>query len=120
MDDSSERVSMNRRPFHPIACGTASVVLGAIATMLFWLPILGISIAVCGLLAGIWGIIGNGSKASIDFRWAIVGCAISMVAIWIGGIIAYTPIVLQPIRAAEAPASMISQPAFIPPPARPH
>ena len=80
-----------------IALGTISVVLGSIALMLFFLPILCIPIAICGLLAGS-GRIGRSVMShkfqatphfKSELRWSMIRCALCMTVVVLGLIIAF-------------------------------
>jgi hypothetical protein len=112
----------------PLAWGTVSVVLGSIALMLFFLPILSIHIAVWGLLAGgiglIRAIIGvRKSRATPlsrnEQRWAIIGCTVCATVIVLGFIIAYAPLGETPGRSPPSPFWEPPGRPYVPPPARP-
>ena len=59
-----------------IEWGISATCLGSIALMLFFLPILSIPIASCGLAAGLGGITRGMYRGKIGLRWSLVGgCA---------------------------------------------
>lgn len=112
----------------PIALGTVSVVLGSIALMLFFLPILSIPIAVFGLLAAGLPLIramaahrfpSATTQSSSELRWAIIGCAVCSSVIVIGFIIAYAPLGETPGNAPPSPVWAPPDRPYVPPPARP-
>jgi hypothetical protein len=70
--------------------GMTSAVLGTIGLMLFFLPILGLPISVCGLAAGFLGLIGALATHG-RLRWSVVGIAMSIMALGINVAILYAP-----------------------------
>lgn len=102
-----------------LAFGVASVVLGSIAVILFWLPILGVFIGVCGFCAGFAEIVWRRTARPVNFRWAIAGCGLCAIAIGGELVIAYTPITRpRPTTPNVATVENTFRP-FVPPPARP-
>jgi hypothetical protein len=97
----------------PLGLGLASVTLGAVALMLFVLPILAIPIASSGLALGFVGSIIAIANKSLDLRLAAAGTAVCLLALAVGIAMASAPgDVLDPRFPSPAAA-----PA--PPPLRP-
>jgi hypothetical protein len=73
-----------------VGLGMASLVLGVIGMLLFFLPVLGIPISVCGLLAGLVGV-----PVAICFRltlrWCAAGIAMCALALLVNLAVAYAP-----------------------------
>ena len=61
--------------------GMASLVLGTIALMLFFLPVLGIPIGVLGLLFGLLGFGVALFRPRVSLRWCLGGIAMSTLAL---------------------------------------
>ena len=76
---------LERAHFPPVGLGLASVILGAIGTLFFIVPVIGIPINVAGLLAGMVGIIvallgGTASLRLVELaqpRWPSQGAELS-------------------------------------------
>jgi len=71
--------------------GLTSAVIGTIGLLLFFLPILGIPIAGCGLLLGIAGAAAAAFGRSASLRWSIVGTVVSGFALAAGLAMFYAP-----------------------------
>jgi hypothetical protein len=84
-----------RHPLHPhsplVGLGMSSLVLGVIALVLFFLPILGIPISVCGLLLGLAGFVGGLFVGGGSLRWSLGGLFFSGLALVINLALAYAP-----------------------------
>ena len=107
------------RPTNPQAMGigVASVVLGVISTMLFFLPILGAPIGAVGLILAIVGCVIGAVSSRASLRWSSVGVAVSSLAVAINLAIAHAPAGFQ-----HTPPSPPTEPVpgvpYAPPPAR--
>jgi hypothetical protein len=108
-----------RQSVSAIPVGLASVVLGTIGLALFFLPVLGVPIALCGLLAGVAGIVVAASGGGASLRWSMAGLAVSCVAIGAGLIIMSAPRGEEPSRSARRLWETQSDRPYVPPPARP-
>src|SRR5205807_1370020 len=75
----------------PMALGMVSLVLGTIALLLFFMPILGIPISAIGLLCGIGGIIGRFIRVELSLRWSLAGGVVCSLALGVNLAIAYAP-----------------------------
>ncbi|HEY2762029.1 MAG TPA: hypothetical protein VGI75_14830 [Pirellulales bacterium] len=109
-----------------LALGTISVVLGSIALMLFFLPILSIPIAICGLIVGCGRIVRSAAYHAhslphrrSELRWAIIGCLLCSTVMVLGFTIAYAPIGEASGRATPSPFWSQPDRPYVPPPARP-
>jgi hypothetical protein len=67
-----------------------SLVLGIIALLLFFLPVLGIPISVCGLLAGLVGV-PVALSFRLTLRWCAAGIATCILALLVNLAIVYAP-----------------------------
>jgi hypothetical protein len=83
--------TLPRTQFSPVEPGMLSLVLGTVALLLFFLPILGIPISAIGLLFGIVGIIVGILTVNGSLRWSLMGSAASLLALAINLAIAYAP-----------------------------
>jgi hypothetical protein len=68
-----------------------SLVLGVIALVLFFLPILGIPLSAFGLLFGIVGFFLSLASSTTNLRWSLAGIATSALALAINLAIVYAP-----------------------------
>jgi hypothetical protein len=75
----------------PAAPGMVSLVLGVIAMLLFFLPILGLPISVLGLLFGLIGFESSLRAGGLRLRWCLLGCAACTLALAINIGIVYAP-----------------------------
>jgi hypothetical protein len=102
----------------PLGLGVASVVLGVISTMLFFLPILATPISVVGLLLAIVGCTLGMTSGRASLRWSAVGVVVSGLALTINVAIAYAPSGFE--RTPPAPPTQpVPGVPYAPPPARP-
>src|SRR5579885_3443300 len=67
----------------PIAFGLVSILLGTTSLLLFFLPILGIPLAVLALLSGLVGLVLALFTRLGGLRWSLAGLAVSGVALGI-------------------------------------
>jgi hypothetical protein len=90
----------------------ASLVLGVIALLLFFMPILGIPLSVCGMFFGIVGLFASFTASRTNLRASIAGLAASSLALAIN------------VAIANAPAGYLHDPTvprlWQPVPDRPH
>lgn len=101
------------------AFGMTSLVLGHIALLLFFMPILGIPISAAGLLFGVIGVALRPFTSRGSLRWSLAGVVVSALALVVNFVLAYAPVGYLP--AARVPPSWqrtLGAPD-IPPPARP-
>ncbi len=68
----------------PVAFGLASVVISTAGLLLFFLPILGVPVAACGLLLAIAGLFTAAFRDRSNLRWSIVGIVVSCAALAVG------------------------------------
>jgi hypothetical protein len=101
----------------PLGLGVASVVLGVISTLLFFLPILAIPIGVVGLILALVGCCLGAMTGRASLRWSAVGLVVSGLAVTINGAIAYAPSGFQHVPPAPPSAAVPGVP-YAPPPAR--
>ncbi len=73
------------------AFGMTSVVLGHIALLVFFMPILGIPIAAFGLLFGLIGLAMGLFTTAASLRWSLAGIAVCVLAFTVDVGIAYAP-----------------------------
>src|SRR5262249_15332490 len=74
-----------------VGLGMSSLVLGVIALLLFFLPILGIPISACGLFFGLAGLGGALFVGGVSLRWSVGGIFFSGLALAINLALAYAP-----------------------------
>jgi hypothetical protein len=97
----------------------ASMVLGVIGLMLFFLPILGIPISVLGLALGLIGLLAVFTGARATLRWSLVGIGISAFALLVNIAIVYAPSGYSPSEPMTRPWEPPPGRPFVPPPAPP-
>ncbi len=102
----------------PLGLGVASVVLGVISTLLFFLPILATPIGLIGLTLAVIGCGLGVTSGRTSLRWSAVGLVVSGLALTINLAIAYAPSGFE-----HTPPSPPTEPVpgvpYAPPPARP-
>ncbi len=74
-----------------VGLGMASLVLGVIALLLFFLPILGIPLAAFGALFGLVGLTLALADAGQSLRWNLAGLLTSLLALGVNLAVAYAP-----------------------------
>src|SRR5947209_9677417 len=102
-----------------IGLGMTSLVLGVIALLLFFLPILGIPLAAFGMLFGVVGFCVGLISPGTSLRWSVGGTAISALALAINLAIAYAPGGYLPGRQVPRPWQEPPGRPYTPPPAPP-
>ena len=75
----------------PVGVGLASVILGSVGGLLFFLPILSIPLGAVGLAFGIVGLVMAIFGRWTSLRWSVVGILVSGLALGIGVAIALAP-----------------------------
>jgi hypothetical protein len=73
------------------AFGMTALVLGHVALLLFFMPILGIPLAAIGLLFGLLGILLALVSRSSSLRWSLAGVAACGLALAVNAAISYAP-----------------------------
>ena len=104
----------------PLGLGIASMVLGTIGLLLFFLPILGVPISGIGLVLGLAGLLG----AAIGFgrgslRWSVAGVVVCLLALATNLAITYAPGGYFETRPPRELWRSISDAPYVPPPRRP-
>jgi hypothetical protein len=106
-----------REPHHGL--GLASLVLGAVGLLLFFLPVLGIPLASCGLLIGLIALLAALFGDRSNLRWSLPAVALCLLAVVADLSIGLAP--AGPIPYQAEPRSQQSLPVrpYVPPPADP-
>ncbi len=99
------------------ALGMTSLVLGVIALLLAFLPILGIPLSAFGLLFGFLGFLAALVARGTSLRWSVGGLAASCLALAVNLAIAYAPEGYLPGRKVPRPWQPVSDRPYVPPPA---
>jgi hypothetical protein len=103
----------------PVGVGLASVILGSVGGLLFFLPVLGIPLGAVGLIFGIVGLMLALVGGWTSLRWSVAGILVSGLALGAGVVIGLSPPGYLPNpKGASSQQSVPDQP-YIPPPARP-
>ena len=102
----------------PGSCGLTSVVLGVIALMVFFMPVLSIPISMAGVLFGIAGLSLAAHRRS-NLLWSVVGVALCCLALAVGAGIQTFTATYQPPASIPASSAAVPGPLATPPPARP-
>jgi hypothetical protein len=97
--------------------GMTSLVLGVIALLLFFLPILGIPLAAFGMFFGIVGFFVGFFPPGTSLRWSVAGTAVCALALAINVAIAYAPGGYLSDRKAPKPWEEPPSRPYVPPPA---
>ena len=103
----------------PLGAGLASVVLGAVGTLLFFLPILSIPLGAVGLVFGLAGLVLAVRGGWAGLRWSIAGLVVSGAALAVGISIAEAPAGYLRSRTIPLNTQPVSVQPYVPPPARP-
>ncbi len=74
-----------------LGLGMTSVVLGLIALLIGWLPILGIPVAAFGLFFGLVGLVAAFFPSGTTLRWSLAGVAVCSLALAVTIALAYAP-----------------------------
>jgi hypothetical protein len=75
----------------PADFGLAAAVVGTIALLVFFMPVLGIPISASGLLFGVIGLAASWTSGGIKLRWGLAGIAVSALALALNIAIAFAP-----------------------------
>jgi hypothetical protein len=97
----------------------ASLVLGVIALLLAFLPILGIPLGASGMSFGIVGSLVALYSPSASLRWGLGGLAVCALAVAVNIAIAYAPAGYLPGRNAPKLWEPVPDRPYVPPPAPP-
>jgi hypothetical protein len=108
---------LRRHSLPPLGLGLASVTLGAIALMLFVLPILAVPIGGSGLALGLIGSIVAVAIKSKEALLALAGTAVCLLALAVGIAMAYAPADYLDPHAPLPAAAPIPRHQNVPPPA---
>src|SRR5438105_2687081 len=100
-----------------IGPGMASLVLGTIALILFFLPILGVPISAFGLLFGVIGFVMAMLGGRLTLRWSVAGLAMSALALSVNLAVNHAPARLLPQRDVPKQWQPVPDRPFVPPPA---
>jgi hypothetical protein len=105
-------------PLSPlVGLGMASMVLGVIALLLFFMPILGIPISVIGLAFGLIGLSVYFTGGGPSLRWSLAGILLCSLALGVNFALNYAPPGYIPGREAMPPWQPIYGRPYVPPPA---
>jgi hypothetical protein len=74
-----------------MAFSMTSLVLGFLSSLLFFMPVLGVPIALCGLVSGIIGLGMSLSSRQYSLRWALAGLGMSLLALGANLALYYVP-----------------------------
>ncbi len=99
------------------AFGMTSLVLGHVALIFFFLPILGIPIGVCGVA---FGVVGMGlvlCTRGSSLRWSVAGVVVSLLALSVNLAIWYAPEGYLPGRNVPQMWNPAPDRPYVPPPA---
>ena len=105
-------------PAPPIGLGLASIVLGTVGLLLFFLPILGIPLGLSGTLVGIAGIIASRLRRVDELRWSCGGLIVSFAALVVGVVLYNAPLGEELRDSAPRLWQVPAGRRYIPPPAR--
>lgn len=101
----------------PPALGMTSLVLGHIALILAFLPILGVPLAAFGLSFGILGLLLSLFGPATSLRWSLAGVAVCCIALGATLALSYAPAGYLPGRIVLRPWNPVPDRPFVPPPA---
>jgi hypothetical protein len=100
--------------------GMASLVLGTVALMLFFLPVLGIPISVLGLVFGLVGFGAALFRPGVSLRWGLGGICMSALALLLNVGIVFAPAGYVPTGGHQPqPWRGVPDRPYVPPPASP-
>jgi hypothetical protein len=99
----------------PYALGLTSLALGAVALLLFFMPVLGLPLAAAGLLFGLMALFGG----RCSLRWAVLGIALSLLAMAADFAVALAPAGYLPHQAQPRTWQPAAARPYVPPPADP-
>jgi hypothetical protein len=99
--------------------GVSALALSAVGLLLFFMPVLGIPLAGCGLLFALAALLAAFvERGEWDLRWAIFGLVLSLVALTINVIVVWPPRNTIPHQAELTTPSPAARP-YVSPPAEP-
>jgi hypothetical protein len=113
---------MIERPLPPRflpAFGMISLVFGHIALLLFFMPVLGLPLGVCGLVSGFVGLFVAMTYRGVNWRWSVAGLAVCFVAITVNVAVSQAPEEILPRRRVPPQRQPVPERPAPPPPARP-
>jgi hypothetical protein len=102
-----------------LGVGLTSAVLGTVALLLFFLPILSIPLGGAGLLLGVAGFLAATLGGWTSLRWSAAGIVVCGLALGIAVAIAEAPAGYLPTRSIPLDTQPVPERPYIPPPARP-
>lgn len=105
----------------PVALGMLALVLGTVALLLFFLPILGIPVGACGLFFGLLGLVLAGFGRGDSLRYLLAGSAVCALALMLNFAVLYAPGGYPPGSGGVLEPTWQSVPdrPYVPPPASP-
>jgi hypothetical protein len=110
-----------RTPLEPknplLGLGMASLVLSFIATLVFFMPVLGIPISLLALGFALVGLIAALFTTGASLRWSLGGIAASCFALTINLAINFAPSGYLPERRVPSPWQAPPDTPYVPPPA---
>ncbi len=98
--------------------GMTSLVLGVIALLVAFMPVLGIPLSVCGLGFGLVGLVGGLFRGGIVLRWGLGGTFLSGMALFVNIALAYAPAGYTPGPSTPPPWNPPTDRPYVPPPAQ--
>jgi len=104
-------------PAPPIGLGLASIILGTVGLLLFFLPILGIPLGLSGTLVGIAGIIASRLRRVDELRWSCGGLIVSFAALVVGVVLYNAPLGEELRDSAPRLWQVPAERRYTPPPA---
>jgi hypothetical protein len=110
---------LRRASFPPVGFGLSSIILGAISTVLFILPIIGLPIAAIGIVVGLWGIVVAVVRGKARLRLCVAGVLISACGFIMIAAIARAPSGYFSPRAVFPTLPPLENRPYVPPPAAP-
>jgi hypothetical protein len=99
--------------------GMTALVLGVIATLLCFMPILGIPISALGMLFGIVGAVMGLWTRGASLRWSLAGIAMTALALAVNIAILYAPAGYLPGRKVPQLWRPVPDRPYVSPPAPP-
>jgi hypothetical protein len=107
------------KPGVPYALGLTSLALGAVALLLFFMPVLGIPLAGAGLLFGLIALLAALFGGRSSLRWAVLGIALSLLALAADVAVALAPAGYLPHQSQPRTWQPPAVRPYVPPPADP-
>jgi hypothetical protein len=113
---------MAERPLPPRflpAFGMISLVFGHLALALFFMPVLGFPLGVCGLVSGFVGLLVAVRWRGVNWRWSVAGLAVCLLAIAVNAAVSTAPEEILPRRRILPRSQSAPERPIASPPARP-